>query len=376
MAADDQEKTEEPTEKKLSDARKKGQVARSKELSTMAILVGGALVFLLFGSFIGEAMFDMMKHALVLEREDAFDTSRMLIRLGMVASDAALTLFVFLLVMLIFGVAGTLAVGGFNFSWEAAAPKFNKLNPISGLKRIFGVQGLVELAKSIAKVAVIIGVAYTSLVAYFPQIMHISVEILPDNLFTALDIFSWIFLWMALSMIVIAAIDVPYQLWNHTKQLRMTHKDIKDEHKNTEGDPMVKGRIRRAMMQASNRRMMQAVPDADVVVTNPTHYSVAIKYDTNKAGAPIVLAKGADQMAFHIRDIAEAHDIPVMSSPMLARSIYHTTEVDDEIPEKLFAAVAQVLAYVFQLKDHKKGKAKKPKEPKADKLPIPPEVRY
>ena len=155
----------------------------------------------------------------------------------------------------------------------------------------------------------------------------------------------------------------------------MTKQEVKDEHKNAEGDPLVKGKIRQKMFQASQRRMMSEVPKADVVVTNPTHYAVAIKYDAEKSNAPMLLAKGVDEVAGHIRDIAEAHDIPILCSPMLARSIYHTTELDSEIPEKLFTAVAQVLAYVFQLKQYKSGKAKRPKEPKTD-LPIPPEVRY
>ena len=186
---------------------------------------------------------------------------------------------------------------------------------------------------------------------------------------------EWAFFLLTLGMVPIALFDVPYQSYKHNEQMKMTKQQVKDERKNSEGDPQVKGRIRKLQYQAATRRMMQEVPKADVVVTNPTHYSVALKYDEHGVRAPVVIAKGSDELAMHIRKIATAHDVPLIPSPMLTRAIYYTTEVDEEIPHKLFMAVAQVLAYVFQLKKYKAGKAKRPK-PLARDLPIPPDMRY
>ncbi len=375
MSAEMEGKTEDPTEKKLEESKNKGQIARSKELSTFVQLMGAALFFLLWGPFFVEGLIDVIGNGLVLEREDAFDPSRMFIRLQTALDDIYWPFFTFIMIMAVIGILSSIVVGGFNFTMKAAAPKFSKLNPISGLKRIFGVQGLVELVKSIAKVLVVVGTAYSLINMYFDQLLQINVEVMPNSIYTALDILQWIFIGLALSLIIIAIIDVPYQIWQHNEQLKMTKQEVKDERKNSEGDPLIKGKIRSLMFQAHQRRMMQNVPEADVIVTNPTHYAVALKYDTERSGAPILLAKGVDDIAGHIRDIAEAHEIPILCSPMLARSIYHTTEIEQEIPEKLFAAVAQVLAYIFQLREYKKGKASRPQKP-AQNLPIPPEIRY
>ena len=186
---------------------------------------------------------------------------------------------------------------------------------------------------------------------------------------------QWMFLVLALSIGIIAAIDAPYQTWDHTRQLKMTKQEIKDENKNTEGSPEIKGRIRRAQYEMSQRRMMQDVPNSDVVITNPTHYSVALKYDHQEGGAPMLVAKGIDQMAIHIRTIAKENDVEIIASPALARSLYYCAEANEEIPEELFAAVAQVLAFIFQLNEHKKGKAKRP-TPIAKNLPIPDDFKY
>ena len=186
---------------------------------------------------------------------------------------------------------------------------------------------------------------------------------------------QWMFLVLALSIGIIAAIGAPYQTWDHNRQLKMTKQEIKDENKNTEGSPEIKGRIRRAQYEMSQRRMMQDVPDSDVVITNPTHYAVALKYDLEQGGAPMLVAKGIDQMAIHIRTIAKENDVEIIASPALARSLYYCAETNEEIPEELFAAVAQVLAFIFQLNEHKKGKAKKP-TPIAKNLPIPDDFKY
>lgn len=377
MAAEDDGRTEAPTGKKLDDAREKGQVPRSRELGTMMVLLGGGFGFLLFGHYLAGALFRMFKSGFTLERADAFDINRMFIHLQALAMEIAIPLLAVNVILLLFAIAGNLALGGYNFSTKAMAPKFSKLNPINGFKRMFGIKGLVELVKSFAKVLVVVTSAYTCYLLYADDLLTINIAGLPSGLFEALEILIWVFIILSASLALISLIDVPYQMHQHTEQLKMTKQEVKDEHKNSEGDPQVKGRIRQLMFKASQRRMLQEVPKADVVVTNPTHFAVALQYDPLGRGAPKVLAKGADEMARHIREIAEAHNVPILTAPMLARAIYYTTDFEEEIPEKLFAAVAQVLAYVFALRDYKKGKSKKrPNQFKPSKLPIPPDMIY
>jgi flagellar biosynthetic protein FlhB len=374
MADDSYEKTEEPTPKKIEDARAKGQIARSKELATALVLVSSAIAFFFVGSYIAKAMFDIMQHSFILSRDETYDKVHMFQILEMSLSQASLPVLSFMLISLVGGIYGSIALGGYNFTWKSAAPKGNRLSPLEGFKRMFGVNALVELIKGVAKVVVIGFMAYLALYIFRDEALHLDMELFPLNLFHALNMVQWAFLLLCFGMIPIALIDVPYQNFKHNKEMKMTMQEVKDERKNSEGDPQVKGRIRRLQYQASANRMMQAVPDADVIVTNPTHFSVAIKYEQDGDRAPIMVAKGTDELAMHIRKIAKAHDIPIIESPMLARAIFYSTEPDNEIPSKLFMAVAQVLAYVYQLKAYKKGKATRPKALKKN-LPIPPELR-
>lgn len=377
MAADKDERTEDPTEKKKTDARNKGQVARSKELATMMVLLGAGLAFLFFGHYLATAMAQVFKRGFTLEKEDAFDPSRMFVQMDKLLLEIGAPMFGIIVLLVVFAFVGNIAIGGFNFSTKAMAPKFSKMNPLTGIKRILGIQGLIELVKSVAKVLVVVGAAYMCFKLYYVKMMRINIETMPMALYDALDILLWIFIILSISLLIIAVIDIPFQIYQHNEQLKMTKQEVKDEHKNAEGDPQVKGRIRNLMFAAHKRRMLAEVPKADVVVTNPTHYAVAIKYDQNGTGAPRLIAKGADELAKYIREIAEAHEIPILTAPLLARSIYYTTEVEAEVPAKLFAAVAQVLAYVYALKDYKKGKSKKrPKAFAPSKLPIPPDMRY
>jgi flagellar biosynthetic protein FlhB len=216
--------------------------------------------------------------------------------------------------------------------------------------------------------------AYIALYIFKDEALHLDIELYPLNLFHAMNMIEWAFLLLCAAMIPIALIDVPYQNFKHNDEMKMTLQEVKDERKNSEGDPLVKNRIRRLQYQASANRMMQEVPNADVIVTNPTHFSVAIKYEQEGNLAPVVVAKGLDELAMHIRKIAKAHDVPIIESPALARAIYYSTEVKHEVPQKLFMAVAQILAYVYQLKAYKAGKGKRPKSLKKD-MPIPPELR-
>ena len=373
--ADSSEKTEDPTGKRIQDARSKGQIARSRELSTTLVLVASSLMLLLFGSFIAEALFAISGRMFTLSRDETYDPTHMFSAWGVAITEVSTPALSFMFVSMIAGIYGSIALGGYNFTWYSAAPRFTKLNPLSGLKRMFGINGLVELLKAFAKFFVIGAMALISLSLFQDEALHLDQEIYPLNIFHALDMIEWAFFLLTLGMVPIALFDVPYQSYKHNEQMKMTKQQVKDERKNSEGDPQVKGRIRKLQYQAAARRMMQEVPKADVVVTNPTHYSVALKYDEHGVRAPVVIAKGADELAMHIRKIATAHDVPLIPSPMLTRAIYYTTEVDEEIPHKLFMAVAQVLAYVFQLKKYKAGKAKRPK-PLARNLPIPPDMRY
>jgi len=372
--SDSSEKTEDPTGKKLEDTRKKGQIARSRELSTTLVLVVSAFMFLFVGGWIAESVFKLTQRMFVLSRDETYDTTHMFGAWGEAISTVSVPVLLYMTVAMLAGIYGSIALGGYNFTWEGAKFQGSKMSPLSGFKRMFGMNGLVELIKSIAKVVVIVGMALGALLFFEDEAQHLDLELYPGNIFHALDMLKWAFIMLVCGMIPIALIDVPYQIYKHNKEIKMTKQEVKDERKNSEGDPLVKGRIRRLQYQAATKRMMQEVPQADVVVTNPTHYSVAIKYDDSGNRAPVVVAKGTDELAMHIRKIATANDVPLIPSPMLARAVYYSTEIDGEVPNALFMAVAQVLAHVYQLKAHRAGKGKRPKPLKRD-LPIPPELR-
>lgn len=375
MADDSAEKTEQPTSKKLEDAAKKGQIARSKDLGTAFVLIGSAASLLVFGKMLAIAVLDIGQRMLQLDAKDIFETNSMFTAWGAVGEKLIPPMAGIFIIILIAAFIGNTLLGGFNFSWEAAGPKASKMSPLKGFKRMFGLQALVELLKSILKVIVVIGIAYLLLKVFFFDIMALSLMSEPNNIESALHFLAWLFLGLCASVSVIAVVDAPYQKWNHIKQLKMSLQEIKDEYKNSEGDPQIKARIRRTQMQMSMKRMMQEVPKADVIVTNPTHYAVALKYEQGKFRAPVVVAKGVDEVAMHIRKIGNEHKVPVIESPSLARSIFYTTKLDHPIPEQLFAAVAQVLAYVHQLKMYKKGKGSRPRT-LAKELPIPEDFRH
>lgn len=372
--ADSNEKTEEPTEKKLEEARKKGQIARSKELSTALVLVVSALAFILMGGKIAQAIYIVTERTFTLSRDETYDFTHMFQAMGFAIDTITFPVLMYMLIVTAAGIYGNIALGGYNFSWQSAAPKASKLDPMAGFKRMFGMHGIVELLKALAKFFVVAAMAYVTMLIFHDEAIHLDLELYPQNLFHALDLISYGFLILCCALIPIAAFDVPYQRMKHNKEMKMSKQEVKDEHKNADGDPQVKNRIRRLQMQAAANRMMQEVPNADVVVTNPTHYSIALKYDQFGNRAPTLVAKGVDEMAMHIRKIAAAHEVPIIASPMLARAIYYSTETDSEIPSKLFMAVAQILAYVYQLKAYKKGKGKRP-VPLSKNLPIPPEYR-
>lgn len=375
MSDSDMEKTEQPTGKKLSDAAEKGNIARSRDLATALVLMGSSIGILIFGEELAQRMLDVTRRLLSLNAKDISDTNSMFTGLGEGVALMAPPLLKLIAVIAVAGIIGNTLLGGFNFTWYGASFRASRMDPLAGIKRMFSMQSVVELLKSILKVAVVCGCAYILLNIYFPDIMALSLMTAPMDIETAMDLLAWMFFGLCASTILVAAVDAPYQKWHHMQQMLMSKQEVKDEYKNTEGNPEVKGRIRSMQMQMSRRRMMQEVPKADVVVTNPTHYAVALKYEHGKQRAPVVVAKGVDDVAMFIRQIADANGVPIIRSPALARSVYHTTDLDHPIPEQLFSAVAQVLAYVYQLKNYKKGKASKPK-PLARELPIPDEFKY
>ncbi|AEY02414.1 flagellar biosynthetic protein FlhB [Oceanimonas sp. GK1] len=373
--SDGQERTEQPTEQRLRQAREKGQIPRSKELGTAAVLLSATAALLMLGDSLGAALSTVFEQSFRLEREAIFDPAAMMPALAEAIGGLIWPLLGLFAVVLVAALVGNCLLGGFNFSTQAMMPKFSRMSPMKGLKRMFGVQALVELLKSIAKVVFIATIAIWLLWGQFDHILRLSNETLNLAMKDALELLLWMGLGLCLALLPIVAIDVPFQVWNHTRQLKMTLQEIKDEYKNTEGKPEVKSRIRRLQQEMANRRMMAEVPTADVVVVNPTHFSVALCYDKDKPGAaPVVVAKGLDEIALKIREIAREYQVPVISSPALARAVYFSTKLEREIPDGLFVAVAQVLAYVFQLNAWRKGQGNKP-VPLKDDLPIPDEYR-
>ncbi|MDO9319781.1 MAG: flagellar biosynthesis protein FlhB [Gammaproteobacteria bacterium] len=368
------EKSQEPTQKRLDTAREDGNVARSRELNTTAILIGGTAAVIAYGASMIDALREIMRHNLVLERESLFDTNAMLIQLGDSIWSGFESLLPVFAILLLLALVAPMALGGFNFSLKAILPKASRLNPMSGLARMFGGKALVELAKAIAKVLVVAGLAVLVLYANVGGMLDVQHQPTLSAMANALDMLAWAVLWMSCAMILISLVDIPLQVYDHNQKLRMTMQQVKDEMKDSDGRPEVKQRIRQLQYQMSQNKMLADVPEADVIITNPEHYAVALRYDQSKEGAPVMLAKGADLVAQKIREIAQEHRIPIVSSPALARAIYFNTKIGQEIPGGLYVAVAQVLAYLHQLKQYARGRAKRPVL--NPQLPIPEELQH
>lgn len=368
-----QDKTEKPTQKKIDDSRSEGQIARSKELTTLVVMLMGAVGLLMFGGALAQMMQELMRSNFSLSRDVLMDPSwmgRMLLKAG---NYAILAMLPFMLSMLAAAFIGPLMLGGWLFSTKSLAPKFSRMNPMSGIKRMFSMQALVELLKALAKFLVVLIVALVVMNGDRDALVAIAHEPLELAMIHTLQIVGWSTLWVVCGLFLIAAADVPFQLYQSAEKLKMTKQEVRDEHKNAEGSPEVKQRIKQLQYEMSHRRMMAAIPEADVIITNPTHFAVALKYDPEKGGAPLLLAKGADLVAFKIREIGAHHQILILESAALARSIYYSTELEEEIPAGLYMAVAQVLAYVFQIRQFHAGRGKRP-APLAD-LPIPPDLQ-
>ncbi|WP_151671519.1 flagellar biosynthesis protein FlhB [Nitrincola schmidtii] len=376
MAEEDtgQEKSQEPTQKRIQDARKKGDIARSKELTTLALLMASAAAALLFGGSVGQVMLDLFSFNFDLRRDELIDKAFMSYHLYRSLADAFLSLWSFFLLVTLAVIFSSVALGGWNFSGESLQPKGSRLDPIAGIKRMFSLKSLVELFKAIAKVLIVGAIAILAVYLLRPELMMLTSEAVRSAIDHSLTIIAWAFLVISAAMIFIVLVDVPFQLYDYNKKLKMTMQEIKDEMKSTEGKPEVKSKIRQLQYEMSQRKMMKEVPTADVVITNPTHYAVAIRYDQSKSDAPIVVAKGVDFMALKIREVAQEYEVTVLEAPALARALYYAAEIDEEVPSGLYTAVAQVLAYVFQLRDPSQSKTGA-RPPAEKELEIPPELR-
>jgi flagellar biosynthesis protein FlhB len=361
-----QERTEQPTPKRLDDARKRGQVPRSIDLSSAAVVLAAAAMILMTGGAMAQGMAAVMRGGLTVSAAEIVDASAMIERLSNAFTLALSSVAPLLGVTLVAALAAPLVTGGWNFSTEALAPKFNRLNPISGFGRMFSTRSLVELGKALAKFALVGLVAVLLLSFFTPRLLGLSAEPIARGIAHAGALSVQALVALAAALAVIAAIDVPYQLWQHNSELKMTREEVREEMKESEGSPETKGRIRVVQQAMARGRMMQDVPKADVIVTNPTHYSVALKYDDSKMRAPIVVAKGTDLIAARIRELATEHGVPIVEAPPLARALHRSVDIGGEVPAGLYVAVAQVLTYVYHVRSARASGKQPPAPPSID----------
>ena len=344
-----QEKTEEPTARRLGKAREEGQIARSTEVTIAASVISVAIYIYLFGSSLLGNVANIFARGLVFDSLAVLEPQ---VAAGRLADAMIEALFTILPILILTGVvvlACSGLIGGYNFSWKSLQPKASKFNPIAGFKRMFGMQALVNLGKSIAKFLLVGGVTYFLIDASITEFAEISLMALEPGLTASASILTTAFLVASSTLIIIALIDAPYQVYQHNQKMKMSLKEVKDERKDTEGSPEVKQRIRQKQREVSAARMLEAIAEADVVITNPEHFAVALAYDPSSEDPPKVVAKGADLMAERIRERAGEEGVPLFQSPVLARALFFTTEIEAFIPEPLFEAVAQVIAYIFNI---------------------------
>ncbi len=370
MAEDSgQEKTEEPTQKRLTDAKNKGQIARSRELNTFLMMIVSAWLLMSQGERVGQGLLTMMKNNFHVSRDVIFEPQATIVFFKQAMSDGLLLIAPLLAILTVTAILAPIALGGWIFNMETIMPKFDKLDPIKGLPKLFSMNGLVELLKAMLKITLVGTIGWLLFNSIFAELLGLSSEPMEQAIIHAVKLIAHSFLILSAALIAVAAIDVPYQLHKHSKDLKMSLQEIKDEMKESEGSPEIKGRIRRTQMEMAQNRMMQEVPNADVIITNPSHYAIALKYDEGSGNAPILIAKGIDLIAAQIRNLAIEANVPLVAAPPLARALYYSTELDNEIPQGLYVAVAQVLAYIFQLKEAYKTHGTKPAVPKDIKVP-------
>ncbi len=352
MAAQDSdlEKTELPSQHKLDQAREEGNVPRSRELAACVSLLAGGLLLWMMGSDLQGALSAVLRDALSFSRAEATDPVQLLEQVGQRAGRVIWHFLPFAAIIVALSIVAPLLVGGWIFALKNAGPRFSRIDPLAGIGRMVSVDSLAEFGKAVVKAVLVGVVAWLSLSRQWNELLALPSQSVNEQASALADLLLSAFFPLAGTLALIAAVDVPWQRWRHTRQLMMTREEVRQEHKEQEGSPEVKGRIRALQREMARRRMMSAIPTADVVITNPTHYAVALSYSESSQSAPRVVAKGTDEMAARIRALAAEHRVPLLESPPLARALYRHVEIGDAIPEKLYTAVAQVLAYVFQLR--------------------------
>lgn len=355
-----QTKSEQPTEQRKRKSRKEGQVARSKELNTALVVLMGSAAMLWFADMFMQLFLKLAQSSWQLDKDSLKQDDLMTTAFSEAILQMLSAGLPFFSTLFIGSWIGGIFPGGMNFSSKLLGPKFSNLDPIAGFGRMFGAESLVELAKSIVKVVLLGGCLWGLMSHLAERLMFLQRMDFTLAASEGLELVSFSLMVMAIALILVAVIDVPYQQHKISSQLKMTKQEVKDERKSTEGNPEIKGRIRQIQYQIASRRIDDKVPTADVIITNPTHYAVAIKYSEKKAKAPYVVAKGVDQIAQRIREVASQHQLEILELPPLARAIYFSTRVDQEVPRGLYTAVAYVLTYVMQLKAYKQGRGYKP----------------
>jgi flagellar biosynthesis protein FlhB len=373
MAEDsDAEKTEPASPRRLEKAREDGDVPRSREIATFTVLLtAGAGLYILGGSLAGK-LGDALRSGLSLTRDEATNPSVLIERISVDLVSVLLACLPLAGLIMLVALASPLLIGGWLFSSKAFMPNFMKLDPIKGIGNMFSTNALMELLKAVAKTVVVGAVAWVVIIGQKEAMLGLAVEPLNAGSAHVGDLMAMAFLFIVGALGVIAAIDGPWQLYHYNEKLKMTRQEVIQESKESEGNPQMKGRIRQLQREMARGRMMQNVPTADVIVTNPTHYAVALKYANGQKGAPRVVAKGVDEVAARIRELGLEHKVTLLEAPALARALYKHTDIDEEIPEQLFSAVAEVLAYVYQLRAYRKGDGDYPDRPA--KLAVPPEM--
>jgi flagellar biosynthetic protein FlhB len=352
---DGQERTEQPSAKRLRDAREKGNIPRSRELATAAVFGAGVVALMASGPMLAQGTQDWMRGALQPEAALLHAPGRLFGYMGLLLLKLLWVMLPLVLVSLLAAFVAPLVMGGLQFNGKSLAPDLNRLNPLAGLKRTYGPESLAELAKSLLRVALVGGAAWLTMAHGMDVLRTMPNQGLEEATRTGLNFAGRLLLATAGALALLAAIDGPYQKWNWLRKLKMTRQELRDESKESDGNPQVKGRIRQMQFQLSQRRMMEAVPTADVIVVNPTHYAVALKYEGGSMRAPKVVARGVDEVAHRIREVADRHRVAIVSAPPLARALYREGELGKEIPVRLYAAVAQILSYVYQLRAWRTG---------------------
>jgi flagellar biosynthetic protein FlhB len=356
MADDsDAEKTEAASPRRLEQAREEGDVPRSREVATFTVLMAAGAGLWMTGSGLVRQLSATVVSGLSLTREQVFQPDVLIHRIVMDLVQVLIACLPLGVAVMVVALASPLLVGGWLFSSKAFTPNFGKLNPINGISNLFSKNSLVELIKAIAKTVVVAAVAYMVFLRYRDAIFGLANEPPREAFAHLLDMMAMSFLFLVGSLGFIAAIDAPYQMWHYANKLKMTRQELIQESKESDGNPQIKGKIRQLQREMAKKRMMQEVPTADVVVTNPTHYAVALKYAEGSRGAPKVVAKGTDEVAAKIRELAKEHKVAILEAPALARALHKHTDIGDEIPARLYAAVAEVLAYVYQLRAYRPG---------------------